>query len=402
MFTEINGGVTAPKGFKAAGIHCGIKRMNKDLSLIFSESKAKAAGVFTQNKVPAAPVLIDKKLLKESSGFRAIICNSGVANACTGERGYNDAWETVECTAKALKISADEVLVSSTGVIGQYLPMDKLKVGIVDVVSMLSLEGSAPAAQGIMTTDKMQKEGAVACLLEGVKVTLGGIAKGSGMIAPNMATMLAFITTDANVSQPVLQEALKRATDRSFNRISVDGDTSTNDMVLVLANGMSGMKEITSTSDPRFTVFYDAFESLLVKLCKMIVVDGEGATKFIEIEVKGAASEEAAVQGAKAVANSNLVKTAIHGADANWGRIITAIGYSGIEFDPEKCEISFGHVPILRKNYFIDFSEADAKEVLLQKEIKITVDLNQGNASASFWTCDLSKDYVAINANYRT
>ena len=402
MIEERSGGITAATGFRAAGVHCGIKRMNKDLALVVSDVPAVGAGVFTLNKVPAAPVLIDKEQLRKSSSFRALLINSGNANACTGDKGYRDAMTMVKRTADVLGIHEDEVLVSSTGVIGQYLPMDKIKEGIEEAAVMLGVEGSTPAAMAIMTTDKFSKELAVTCSVDGVTVTLGGMAKGSGMIAPNMATMLAFITTDASISKNLLQYSIKRASDRSFNRISVDGDTSTNDMAICLANGMAGNRTLNSTNDPGFEAFYQALEYLLIRLSKMIVMDGEGASKFIEIEVRSAATEESAVQAARAIANSNLVKTAIHGEDANWGRIIAAVGYSGIEFNPANVEIYFGAVPILRRNYVINFSEEEAKKVLIQKEIKITVELHEGDASATFWTCDLTKEYVAINANYRT
>jgi glutamate N-acetyltransferase/amino-acid N-acetyltransferase len=402
MYDECPRGITGPKGFYAAGVHCGVKKVKKDLALIFSAEPASVAGMFTTNKVPAAPVLVDRQQLAISSSVRAILVNSGNANACTGERGLNDAWSMVDWTAAALSIHRSEVLVSSTGVIGQYLPMDKIKPGIADAVSMLDAGAHSSAAEAIMTTDKFPKELSVRINLDGVEVTIGGMAKGSGMIAPNMATMLAFITTDAAVSPELLQSSLKEAADHSFNRISVDGDTSTNDMVLMLANGMAGNVPLTHAADPRYQVFYEALEYLLVRLSKMIVVDGEGATKFIEIRVIGASTEGAAVQAGKAIANSNLVKTAINGEDANWGRILAAVGYSGIEFEPADTEILFDDVPILRRQYVIDFSEEEAKRVLRQREIRITVNLHQGDASASFWTCDLSKDYVAINANYRT
>ncbi len=402
MEIDPSGGVTTPKGFYAAGVHCGVKKVKKDLALMYSEAPARAAGIFTTNKVPAAPVTVDKQQLERSSTFRAILVNSGNANACTGERGFNDAWDMVHSTADALSIGDREVLISSTGVIGQYLPMDRIETGVREAAAMLDAYAHTGAAEAIMTTDKFSKELAVTVSLNGMEVKIGGMAKGSGMIAPNMATMLAFITTDANISTELLQSTLKQAADHSFNRISVDGDTSTNDMVLVLANGLAGNLKLTDQNDPAYRQFYEAFEYVLVRLSKMIVMDGEGATKFIEICVTDAESEDAAVRAAKAIANSNLVKTALHGEDANWGRILAAVGYSGIEFNPDCVEIFFGDVPILRKAYSIDFSEDDAKRVLSQKEIKITVDLNQGNATASFWTCDLSKDYVAINANYRT
>jgi glutamate N-acetyltransferase/amino-acid N-acetyltransferase len=314
----------------------------------------------------------------------------------------NDAWAMVQSTAKALNIGEGEVMISSTGVIGQYLPMEKVHAGITEAKMMLDGEGHTAAAEAIMTTDRFSKELAVRIKIDGVDVTIGGMAKGSGMIAPNMATMLAFITTDAVIAPELLRSTLKQASDRSFNRITVDGDTSTNDMVLVLANGLAGNRILKDQQDPAFKIFYDAFEYLLTRLSKMIVLDGEGATKFVEINVTGASSEETAVQAARAIANSNLVKTAINGEDANWGRILCAVGNSGIEFIPEDVEIFFNDVPILGKSYAIDFSEAEAKKALQKKEITIIVNLNQGSSAASFWTCDLSKEYVAINANYRT
>jgi glutamate N-acetyltransferase/amino-acid N-acetyltransferase len=401
MFRECAGGVTAPKGFKAAGTHCGIKKARKDLALVVSDVPARAAGVFTTSKVQAAPVLVCKQQLGRSSTFRAIVVNSGNANACTGERGLNDAWATVEIVAREIGVDATEVFVSSTGVIGQYLPMEKIIGGIPLVLSTLNGDGLA-AAEAIMTTDTFSKELAIRVSIDGVDVRIGGMAKGSGMIAPNMATMLAFVTTDANISAGLLQRSLQRAADRSFNRITVDGDTSTNDMVLVLANGMAGNEELNDSRTTAYRQFHDGLEYLLTRLSKMIVLDGEGATKFVEIEVRGAATEDAAVRAARAIANSSLVKTAIHGEDANWGRILAAVGYSGIDFNPADVEIFFGDVPILRRNYFIDFSEEAARQVLSQKEITIIVNLHQGTQRATFWTCDLSREYVAINANYRT
>ncbi|MEW5806155.1 MAG: bifunctional glutamate N-acetyltransferase/amino-acid acetyltransferase ArgJ [Acidobacteriota bacterium] len=402
MFTECSHGVTSPRGYIAAGVNCGIKKRRKDIALIYSKAPAVAAAIFTTNKVPAAPVIVDRIQLKSSPTKRAVVINSGNANACTGERGLNDAWTMVKCCARVLEIEEHEMLVSSTGIIGQYLPMEMIESGIADAAFMLDEDGHTAAAEAIMTTDKFPKECAIKIKLDDVEVTIGGMAKGSGMIAPNMATMLAFITTDANITAQLLQSSLKRAADHSFNRITVDGDTSTNDMVIVLANGLARNRMLTSEDDPAYRIFYDALEYLLVKLSKMIVMDGEGATKFIEIRVTGAPMESSAVQAAKSIANSNLVKTAIHGEDANWGRILAAVGYSGIDFEPEAVEIFFDDIPILRQHYAIDFSERRAKEILRQKEIRITVNLNQGTASASVWTCDLSQQYVAINANYRT
>jgi glutamate N-acetyltransferase/amino-acid N-acetyltransferase len=402
VFSEISGGVTSPGGFLASGIHCGVKKAKKDLALVYSTAPAVASAVFTRNKVPAAPVMVDRLQLSSSSRMRAVLVNSGNANACTGERGLNDAWSMVVETAAALGIPSKEVLIASTGVIGQYLPIGKISAGIKVAASELSPDGSSDAAQAITTTDTFVKEVAVRFSLGGANVTIGGMAKGSGMIAPNMATMLAFVTTDAVVTPDVLRHVLKRSVDRSFNRISVDGDTSTNDMVVVLANGLARNDPICVTEGPGYDAFYEALEYLLVKLAKMIVTDGEGATKFVEVKVIGAASEETAVQAARAIANSNLVKTAIHGEDANWGRILAAVGNSGISFDPAGVEIWIGDVQILRRNYCIGFSEEDARRALSHKELTITVNLNEGNASAAFWTCDLTKEYVAINANYRT
>ena len=402
MFEESFQGITGPKGFLATGVHCGVKKAKKDLALVFSTVPAIGAAVFTQNKVPAAPIIVDKLQLKKSFRTRAIVINSGNANACTGERGLNDAWSMAKTTARSLGISDSEVLVSSTGVIGQYLPIEKIKSGIAEAAPTLSVEGHTDAAEAILTTDTFTKELSVQVALDGAVVTIGGMAKGSGMIAPNMATLLAFVTTDVCITPELLSYSLRQGVDRSFNRISVDGDMSTNDMVAIMANGLACNKELSGIDDPSYKMFYDALVYLLVRLCKMVVVDGEGATKFVEIQVTGAASEGDAVRAARAIANSSLVKTAIHGEDANWGRILAAVGYSGIEVNPENVEIFFGNVPILRQNYRIDFSEDDAKRVLSQKEITITVDLHEGPGSASFWTCDLSKEYVAINANYRS
>jgi glutamate N-acetyltransferase/amino-acid N-acetyltransferase len=402
MHKDIEGGVTAAKGFRAAGIHAGIKKKKKDLAIVVSGHPAVVAGVFTKNKVVAAPLVVDRMQMEKGPQARAIVVNSGNANACTGEQGMNDAWRMVDAAAQALGVPKAEVLVSSTGVIGQTLQMEKVLSGIQSAAPLISRKGHRDAAEAIMTTDTFVKEAATRIKLDGVDVTIGGMAKGSGMIAPNMATMLAFVTTDARVSPGIMQEALRLAADRSFNRISVDGDMSTNDMVLLLANGAAGGPEISSTSDPSYAPFSEALEYVLTRLSKMIVVDGEGATKFVEVRVVEAATEQVAAQAARAIANSNLVKTAIHGEDANWGRILAAVGYSGIDFNPADTEISFGTLPILRKNYAVNFSEVKAKKVLSKKEIVITVTLHQGNASATFWTCDLSKAYVDINANYRT
>jgi len=398
---ECQGGVTAPLGFAAAGIYCGIRKVKKDIAMIVSEVPATVAGVFTLNKTQAAPVSVDKIQLGRSSICSGIVVNSGNANACTGERGLNDAWEMVKSTARVLKVPENQIMVSSTGVIGQYMPMEKILPAIGELAKTLSRTGSKDAAEAIMTTDTFSKEVAVQFTLGASVVTVGGIAKGSGMIAPNMATMLAFVTTDIAIPQNLLMKALKSANNRSFNRITVDGDMSTNDKVLILANGMAKNKPFAENSE-EYLLFAAALEYVLIKLAKMIAKDGEGATKLIEIMVKGARSEDEAAQAARAVANSNLVKTAMHGADANWGRILAAVGYSGIDFNPDDVEISFGDLPILRKNYEIVLDEEKAKEILMRDSINIVVNLHQGDQFARFWTCDLTKEYVHINASYRS
>lgn len=397
----INGSICAAQGFVASGLHAGIKKQKKDLTLIYSDVPAYAAGVFTQSKTVAACVTLNQQQLKKSKTIQAILINSGNANACTGERGMMNAKQTIATTAAALGIKESQVLVASTGVIGQFLPMDKLTLGIYDAVKKLSVEGSKDAAEGILTTDTFPKEYAVEITIAGKPVRIGGIAKGSGMIAPNMATMLAFVTTDVNISHALLKKACAKATNMSFNRITVDGDTSTNDMAIILANGKADNPLIYAENSD-YKKFYSALEHVLTILSKMIVKDGEGATKFVEVIVKGARSESDAATACKTICNSLLVKTALHGEDANWGRILAAVGRSGINFNPAKTEIYFGNLLILGKNYYINFSEEKAKKILQQKEITITVNLNGGRHSATFWTCDLSAEYVRINASYRS
>ena len=397
----IEGGICAPLGFIASGVHAGIKKKKKDVTLIVSEVPAISAGVFTQSKTKAACVVADQLQLEKSDFATAILINSGNANACTGKRGMNDALESIKITSRVLNIPQSHVLVSSTGVIGQFLPMKKIRRGIREASRLLRKDGNLDAAAGICTTDTFTKEYAVEIMLGGVPVRIGGIAKGSGMIAPNMATMLAFITTDASISHSLLSKSLRRTTETSFNRITVDGDTSTNDMVLVLANRKATnapLKE--NTSDYR--LFYKSLEHVMIVLSKMIVGDGEGATKFVEVTVSGAKSREDAEQAGRTICNSMLVKTAIHGEDANWGRILAAVGRSGIDFNPDNTEIFLGGLRILGRNYHISFSEERAKKILQQKEINIFVHLHGGKQSATFWTCDLSKGYVDINASYRS
>jgi glutamate N-acetyltransferase/amino-acid N-acetyltransferase len=401
LFQECTGGITAAKGFTAGGLYCGIRKVKKDIAIIRSETPATVAGVFTKNKVIAAPLLVDKEQLAKTSVCSAVVVNSGNANACTGEQGMTDAWKMVSKTAEALNVPKGQVLVSSTGVIGQYLPIDKITKGIQELAGKLSVQGGTDAAEAIMTTDTFSKEIAVQLNLDSAVVTIGGMCKGSGMISPNMATMLGFVTTDAVISKAVLQQALKRANERSFNRLTVDGDMSTNDMVLVLANGAAKNIEIIENT-PAYEKFTQALEHVLVSLAKMIARDGEGASKLIEIVVNGAKTEEEGAQAARSVANSNLVKTAIHGADANWGRVLAAVGYSGIDFDPAKVAISFNDVPVLRPNYEIVLDEEKAKTTLMQDTIFIYINLHQGPARARFWTCDLTKEYIHINASYRT
>ncbi|HLP17240.1 MAG TPA: bifunctional glutamate N-acetyltransferase/amino-acid acetyltransferase ArgJ [Bacteroidota bacterium] len=398
---KIQGGVCAPQGFLAAGLHAGIKKRKKDVALIYSETPALAAGVFTQSSTVAACVTLDREQLDRSKTFRAVFINSGNANACTGKRGMQDARQTVKTTAMALDIAESEVLVSSTGVIGQFMPMDNVKLGIFACAKHMNRKGGHDAAEGICTTDTFVKEYAVEIMLDGKPVRIGGIAKGSGMIAPNMATMLAFVTTDAAIPHGLLKKTLRSVSDLSFNRITVDGDTSTNDMAIVLANGAAGNTPLRENSED-YKIFYAAMKQVFIVLSKLIVKDGEGATKFVELTVKGAPSHQDAEIACRTVANSSLVKTAIHGEDANWGRILAAVGRSGIKFNPDKTEIYFGTLRILGKNYDISFSEEKAKKILQKKEIVITVDLHSGTHSATFWTCDLSREYVTINASYRS
>ena len=398
---ECSGGVTAARGYLAGGLYCGIRKVKKDIAIIYTPTPAAAAGVFTINKTQAACVLVDKIQLRNSTTCSAVVVNSGNANACTGERGLNDTWAIIEAAATSLHIPKDQVLVSSTGVIGQYLPMDKILPGIQQLSTQLTPAGNTDASEAIMTTDTFSKEAAVKFTLGSAVVTIGGMAKGSGMIAPNMATMLAFITTDAVIDQSLLMKALQHANAKSFNRITVDGDMSTNDMALILANGEAKNSPIRDHTE-EYQLFVSALEYVMIKLAKMIARDGEGATKLVEILVIGAKAEEEAAQAARSIANSNLVKTAIHGADANWGRILAAVGYSGIDFNPDLVEVAFGDVMILRKNYEIVLDEEKAKAVLSKDTVLVSVNLNQGTASARMWTCDLTKDYVHINASYRS
>ena len=401
----INGGVCAAKGFMASGVHCGVRknRTKKDISLIFSETKASAAATYTTNLVKGAPLTVTKNHI--SDGFaQAVICNSGNANTCNAN-GVEIAEEMSALTASALGIDAKDVVVASTGVIGQPLNIEPIKEGIPKLKKLLSKDGSTDAAEGIMTTDVKLKEIAVEFEIDGKVCHMGGIAKGSGMIHPNMATMLVFITTDVSIAPEMLQKALSKDITNTFNMISIDGDTSTNDMVTVLANGMAGNKEIT-TEGKDYDEFMKALNTVNVYLCKMIAADGEGATKLLECCVTGADDEQTAKTVAKSVVCSSLLKAAMFGADANWGRVLCAIGYSGAKIDVSKVGVSFksskGEIEVCKNGAGVDFSEERAKEILLENEIEIAVSLGDGNISVSAWGCDLTYDYVKINGDYRT
>jgi glutamate N-acetyltransferase/amino-acid N-acetyltransferase len=395
-----NGSVTSASGFEAAGIFCGIKKKKKDLALIYSHTLCNAAGTFTLNKVKAAPLLISQELIKNKSKVKAVVINSGNANACTGDDGLKDAKFSQYYCASSLGINPSEVLISSTGVIGQKLPMGKLLSGIDEIVPLLSANGGLDAAEAILTTDKKTKSFAVKVELEKGEVTIGAICKGSGMIMPNMATMLAFITTDANIEQTLLQQMLVSSVNISFNKISVDGDTSTNDMVILMANGVSKINIEDNSENKK--LFREALDAICIAMSKSIISDGEGATKLVEINVTGAHSKEDANLVGKAVANSPLVKTALNGEDANWGRIMSAAGNSGADLDPAKMTISFDSLPVVLPGYKIVLNEEAAKEILSKQEIQININLNGGTESTTWWTCDFSAEYIRINADYRT
>ncbi len=398
------GGVTAAKGFTANGIHCGIRKnkTKRDLSLIFSSVPANAAAVYTTNLVKGAPLTVTKKHLEDGKA-RAVICNSGNANTCNAN-GIEIAEKMSELTAAALGIPPEDVIVASTGVIGQPLSLEPIAAGIESLAAGLGAH-SGLAAEGIMTTDTKKKEIAVSFDIGGVECKIGGIAKGSGMIHPNMATMLVFITTDCAISTQMLKMALSTDIQSTFNMVSVDGDTSTNDMVSILANGMAGNKEITTEGED-FSEFMKALNTVTVYLCKAIAGDGEGATKMIECSVTGANELMTAKTVAKSVICSSLTKAAMFGADANWGRVLCAIGYSGAEVDVGKVNVAFasaaGEIAVCKNGAGVDFSEEKAKQILLEHEITIKIDLNDGDACAVAWGCDLTYDYVRINGDYRT
>lgn len=403
----IDGGVTAALGFQAAGIYAGIKKKRKDMALVYSTVPAIGAGTFTTNVVKAAPVKWDMKITKESKTVQAVVLNSGVANACTGAEGDKNNELMAEYVAEALQIPITGVYTASTGVIGKQLPITVIEEGVKLLSSTLAegKEAGSLAAEAIMTTDTYPKECAVSFLVDGKEVKLGGMAKGSGMIHPNMATMLGVITTDLAISKELLQEALSADVKRSFNMISVDRDTSTNDSLLILANGLAGNKEIAE-KNADYDSFCEALNYVTTDLSKKMAGDGEGATKLFEVQVLGAGSEEEAAILSKSIITSNLVKTAVFGNDANWGRILCAMGYSGVDFDPEKVDLYIesadGKLKLVENGMATDYSESFATKILSAKEVKAWADLKTGNASATAWGCDLSYDYVKINADYRS
>ena len=403
MFSEKNAaaGVTFPKGFKAAGVKAGIKKSgNLDLALIYTEKEAAVAGVFTKNAVAAAPVIVSREVVKGGKAH-AIVANAGCANACTGETGLANARKMAALAAAEVGCAPDEVLVGSTGIIGVNLPMDKLEAGIKAAAAELSEDGSKNAGNAIITTDTYSK--ACSCEVEigGQAVRFGAIAKGSGMIQPNMATMLCYITTDANISSQLMQKALSEIVEVSFNMISVDGDMSTNDTVLVLANGASGAAEITDGS-PEYEKFYATLKEICQELSKRIAADGEGATKFLTINVSGTKTFEDAKTVAMSIAKSPLVKTAFFGEDPNWGRVICAVGYAGIPMVPEKTVIKFGGVPVYANGLGAEFNEDDIHKVMAEHDIVIDVEMGMGDAEATVWSCDFSYEYVKINGEYHT
>lgn len=392
------GGVTAPQGYVAAGIHCGLKRKREDLAIILSDRPASCAGTFTRNLVKGAPVVWSAKVVERGLA-QAIVVNSGNANTCNGPQGAADAERMAELVAGVCGVKVDTVVVGSTGVIGMPLDMGKVENGIQLAATALSPEGGTAAAKAIMTTDTHPKEVAVEVRLAGGRVRIGGMAKGSGMIHPNMATMMGFITTDAVLDAGACAEVLRRVVDKSFNMVSVDGDTSTNDMVILLANGASGV-HMQGAQD--IAAFEAGLEFICVELAKMVARDGEGASKLIEIRVLGARSYEDARQVARSISTSNLVKTAIYGEDANWGRVFCAAGYSGAQFRPDLVDIYLGDVQVAARGMALAFDEQAARSTLQEETVTITINLNEATESATAWTCDFTYDYVKINASYRS
>ena len=405
----LEGGVTAAKGFNAYGLRAGIKagKTNKDMAMIYSEKPATVAGTFTLNVVKAAPVLWDQKLVEEQETAQAVVVNSGIANACTGDTGYVNVEQTAAETAKLLGISPEAVLVSSTGVIGKQLDMDVIKNGIRQFEGKLahSKEAGELAAEAILTTDTHKKEIALEFEVGGKKVTMGGMCKGSGMIHPNMGTMLGFITSDIAISKKLLEKALKEIVKLTFNMISVDGDTSTNDTVLLLANGMAE-NPVIETENEDYQTFYTALCHVMTFLAKQIAGDGEGCTRLLEANVTGTPDDAAAAVLAKSIITSNLTKAAVFGKDANWGRILCAMGYSGVQFDPYKVDITLasakGTVKLVENGLATDYDEDMATDILSPEAVNVIVDCKSGDGNATAWGCDLTYDYVKINADYRS
>ena len=406
--TKINGGITAPKGFLASGLNAGIKNQTKkDMAMVFSSTPCAAAGVFTSNLVKAAPVKWDKEIVTTSPYVQAVVVNSGIANACTGEEGMGYCAQTAKAAAETLGVAEDGVLVASTGVIGMQLPIDKIAAGVKAMVPLLgdSLEKGTEASKAIMTTDTKNKQVAVQIDMNGTTVTIGGMCKGSGMIHPNMCTMLSFVTTDAAISKELLQEALSEDIKDTYNMISVDGDTSTNDTVLLLANGLAGNKEITEKNED-YALFCEALNYINETLAKKMAGDGEGCTALFEVKIVGAETKDQAKVLAKSVITSSLTKAAIFGHDANWGRILCAMGYSGAQFDPEKVDLFFesaaGKLKIIENGVALDYSEEEATRILSEPEVTAVADVKMGDHTATSWGCDLTFDYVKINADYRS
>ncbi len=404
---KIKGGVTAPKGFSAMGVHAGIKKDKKDMAMIYSIVPCTAAGTFTTNQVKAAPVKWDQKMIYEQEYSQAVICNSGVANACTGAEGMKYCEEMAQAAADALNIKKEHVLVTSTGVIGAQLPMDKIVNGIGMLAPTLdaTAEGAHMAAEAIMTTDTHPKEIAYSFKIGDKTCKIGGMCKGSGMIHPNMCTMLGFIMTDVDISKDLLYEALSTDIKDTYNMVSVDGDTSTNDTVLLLANGLAENKKITEKNEDYYK-FVEALHAVNVFLCRNIAGDGEGATALFEVKVVGAESKEQAVTLAKSIVTSSLTKAAIYGHDANWGRILCAMGYSSAKFDPEKVDIYFeskaGKLKIVENGMATNYSEEKATKILSESEVTAIADVKMGDFEATAWGCDLTHEYVSINADYRS
>lgn len=404
----ITGGVTAAKGFKASHTAAGIKYSGRDdMAMIYSEKPCVSAGTFTKNVVKAAPVLFDKEIIEKSDHVQAAVINAGIANACTGEKGLDICRQTAAEAQKVLSLGADSVVTASTGVIGMQIPADKILPGVDQLAASLAdgAEAGTLAARAIMTTDTVSKEACCTVDISGVKVTIGGMAKGSGMIHPNMGTMLCFITTDADIDKQLLQYALSSVVEDTFNMISVDGDTSTNDTCIVLANGMAGNKKIDQ-EDSDFTAFYEGLQYVAKSIAMMMAGDGEGATALFEVEAVHCRTKQEAKVFAKSVITSNLTKAAIFGHDANWGRILCALGYSGETFDPEKVDLivtsDAGSIDLVKDGVALDYSEEEATKILSEKKVTCICDMKQGTESATAWGCDLTYDYVKINADYRS